>query len=135
MADAFTNITKTGTCDSCAQEKVLTPVPHHQVNNPKLWWYCEVCKFAHDTEKGVQTLLRQVASQNPLAAEDPQVLSDLHEQVATRLLLQKAQEEALAPNETLITPEPQVQEAEVVEPAPATEPTPETVPSEEVPQA
>lgn len=130
------DITKTGICDSCGNEKVLRPVPHHQVNNPKLWWYCEVCKFAHDTEKGVQQLLRGVASQNPQAAEDPQVIAQLQEKVATELLLKKAQDEALAPNEQLVPTDQAVTEGEIVEePAPATEPTPETVPSEEVPQA
>jgi len=138
MANALDGITKTGICDSCSNEKVLKPVPHHQANNPKLWWYCEVCKFAHDTEKGVQLLLRQVASRTPGAEEDPNVLAQLHDQVATGLLLEKAKNEALAPNEQIVSTQP-VQEAEVIEPAPveepapATEPTPETVPSEEAP--
>ena len=134
MAD----ITKTGLCDSCGNEKVLTATPHAQANNPKLWWYCDACKFVHDKEKQVQVLLRQVASQNPAQAEDPAFVAQLHEQVATQLLADRAENEALPANEQLVPAgEPEVQEAEVVEeaPAPATEPTPETVPTEEAPAA
>lgn len=131
-------ITKTGICDSCGNEKVVTATPHAQANNPKLWWYCEVCKFAHDKEKGVQVLLRQIASRNAAQADDPAVVAQLHEQVATQILTEKARNETLPANEQFVSAtEPEVQEAEIVEElAPQTEPTPETVPAtEETPAA
>jgi len=139
MTDTLNNVTKTGVCDSCNQEKVLTATPHNQNNNPVLHWYCDVCKFASEKEKRVTALLRQIAAKDPAAAEDPQVVAQLHEKVATEILLEKAKIEALAANEQIVPtesiepatpePEPVIQEAEIV-PTPGETPEPTEAPVE-----
>jgi len=111
MAD----ITKTGICDSCSQEKVLTATPHNQNNNQILHWYCDGCAFVNSIEKTIQAKLQQ----NPQLAEDGAFLNKITEEAKVELLTQKAKDGTLPANESVVdTAEPVVQEAEVIESTP-----------------
>lgn len=96
----------TGTCDSCGHTDVpLFARKHHQLNNPKIWMYCDMCSFAHDRELEVQKQLSQVAvTEGMEAASDPARVADIAATVETDMIQKRAADEIKARQEEVAQP-------------------------------
>lgn len=75
-----------GFCESCGNKEELQEVPSSQPGNKTVHKYCDNCAFLDEKEKIVQGLLKDLSKVDIEAANDPQKVSDLHQQVSKELL-------------------------------------------------